>query len=160
HHETNLARLDVAQIRQVVRVWRERLRDAGRDPNLKYAQLFKNHGSDAGASVEHAHSQMIATPMLPVTVRDELEFARNFHLATGECVYCELLHREKADGSRAILETDDFSVFAAFAGRQPFETWIVPKDHRSEFESIDDAAADSFGSVLSAALRRIDRTLD
>jgi UDPglucose--hexose-1-phosphate uridylyltransferase len=159
-HETNLTRLDVEQVRRVVRVWRERLRDASRDPNLKYAQLFKNHGFDAGASVAHAHSQLIATPMLPVTVCDELEFARRFHEEHSACIYCELLRREDAAGSRSIFETKGFAVVSAYAARQPFETWIVPKEHCSQFEMIADSDADELGAVLLSTLRRIDLALD
>src|SRR5262249_1931315 len=149
-HETNLTRLDVEQVRRVVRVWRERLRDASQDPNLQYAQLFKNHGADAGASVAHAHSQMIATPMLPATARDELDFASRFQEEHNACVYCELLRREQIDGTRSIFESGGFAVCSAYAARQPFETWIVPKTHHSQFEMIVDADADELGSVLLA----------
>lgn len=159
-HETKLARLDAGQVRRVVRVWRERLRDAGRDPDLKYAQLFKNNGSDAGASVAHAHSQMIATPMIPVTVRDELEFARQFHAGQGTCVYCELLRREREDGTRCVFEADGFGVFCAYAARQPFETWVVPTNHQSHFEMIVDAEADRLADALWRTLRTIDAALD
>ena len=116
HHERNLTHLGVEQIREVVQMWRERMLDASRDPGLQYAQLFKNHGSDAGASVEHAHSQMIATPMVPRTVREELRFAAKFHEEHGACCYCELLRREEMDGSRNVFESPAFAAVDRLRG--------------------------------------------
>ena len=159
-HETNLARLPVEQVREVVQAWRERLLDASRDPNLKYAQLFKNHGPDAGASVPHAHSQMIATPMIPVALHEELEFAQHYHHVHGGCVYCELLRRENATGDRLIFQTGAFAVISAYAARQPFESWIVPKVHHSQMESISPIEADELGTVLWTLLRRMVAALE
>ena len=160
HHETNLARLPVEQIREIVRMWLERMREAGRDPSLKYAQLFKNHGPAAGASVEHAHSQMIATPRVPATVLQSLAYAQNHYRERGECVYCEWLRRERGVGSRAVIETPAFTAIAAYAARQPFETWIVPKVHRSHFEAISSEEADELGTILSRVLRGMERALE
>ena len=159
-HETNLARLSVENVREVVQMWRDRLRDARRDPNLHYAQLFKNHGSDAGASVEHAHSQMIATPMIPPVMQEELRFAARFFEDKGECAYCELLRREKVDGTREVFESPGFAAFCAYAGRQPFETWIVPKVHHSQFELISAMDADDLGTTLWTILRKLDDALE
>jgi UDPglucose--hexose-1-phosphate uridylyltransferase len=154
-HETNLSWLTVEQVREVVRMWRERMFDASRDPTLRYAQLFKNHGPEAGASVEHAHSQMIATPMIPAAMRDELAFAAKFHRENGVCAYCELLRREAADGSREVMAAPEFTAIAAYAARQPFETWIVPNSHQSQFELTSPPQADELGTVLWTILRKM-----
>jgi UDPglucose--hexose-1-phosphate uridylyltransferase len=159
-HEANLAHLSVEHVRQVARMWRERLEEASRDPKLHYAQLFKNHGGDAGASVEHAHSQMIATPMIPAIVREEVRFAQEFFERHGECCYCELLRRERSDGSREVSESAGFAAFTAYAGRQPFETWIVPKTHASHLERITVVEADDLGGMLWTILRKLDAALD
>lgn len=159
-HETNLASLSVEQIREVVQAWRERLLDASRDPNLGYAQLFKNHGPDAGASVPHAHSQMIATPMIPIAIHEELEFAQHYHHVHGGCVYCELLRREIAAKGRVVFETAAFVVISAYAARQPFECWIVPKSHQSQMELISPAEADEFGTVLWSLLQKLVAVLE
>lgn len=159
HHETNLARLTVQQVRDVVQVWRLRVGHASGVPFLRYAQLFKNHGSDAGASVEHSHSQLIATPMIPITVRDELSFALQYQQQHDTCVYCALIHRELSDGKRAIADKSSFFAFAAYAGRQPFETWILPKKHESQFAHITADEANELGTILWTVLRKIDLAL-
>jgi len=159
-HEPNLARLPVEQIREVVQMWRERFIEASSDPKLRYAQLFKNHGADAGASVEHAHSQLIATPMIPPVISEELRFAMLFQEEHDECAYCELLHRERVDGSREVAESPSFVAVAAYAGRQPFETWIVPRVHHSNFDAITTEAADELGTILWTVLRKLDLALE
>ena len=153
HHETNLARLSVQQVREVVLAWRDRLIDASRSPELKYAQLFKNHGPDAGASVPHAHSQMIASPLIPAVLQKELDFAHHYFREHNRCIYCDLLLREKASGDRQVFETNEYSVISAYAARQPFETWIVPKLHHSQMESIARPEADALGTVLWTLLQ-------
>lgn len=159
-HETNLANLPVEQVREVVQAWRQRLLDASRDPNLGYAQLFKNHGPDAGASVPHAHSQMIATPMIPIALHEELEFAQHYHHVHGGCVYCELLRRENASKERLVFETTGFAIISAYAARQPFECWIVPRQHQSQLESISTADADELGTVIWTLLRKLISVLE
>jgi UDPglucose--hexose-1-phosphate uridylyltransferase len=136
------------------------MRDAASDSALKYAQLFKNHGPESGASVEHAHSQLIALPRLPVAIVKELSFAARFHEERGDCVYCELLRRERADGSRLVMDSDHFSVLAAYAARQPFELWVLPKAHQSQFELITPAEVVDLGTVLRTILRKMESALE
>ena len=160
HHETNLAELPVEHIREVVQAWRDRLLDARRDPHLLYAQLFKNHGPDAGASVPHAHSQLIATPMVPITLREEIDFAERYFKMQGECIYCSLIHREKVEAIREVHETANYVAIAAYAARQPFETWIIPKRHHSQFELCHKEEADDLGTILWTLLKKMQNALD
>lgn len=160
HHESNLGRLDCRQVQEVMHAWQERMRQACDDPQLKYAQIFKNHGADAGASVEHAHSQLIATPLIPVVIREELAYALQYFERQNACVYCELLRRENDAGARLVFETDTFLAFTAYAGRQPFETWLVPKKHQSRMDRIDSTEVDDLGAILWTVLRKLDAALD
>src|SRR5204863_7234586 len=126
-------------------IWRERRLNARNQPDIRYAQLFKNQGGDAGASVEHAHSQLVATPMVPPKVRAEMSFAAKCYEERGVFPYCELVERENADGGRHVAESVGMTAFTAYAGRQPFETWILPKTHSSQFELMSPADADDLG---------------
>jgi UDPglucose--hexose-1-phosphate uridylyltransferase len=103
---------------------------------------------------------LIATPMIPITIQEELRFAANFHEERGECCYCELLCRERVEGCREVFASPGMAAFTAFAGRQPFETWIVPCAHRSHLERIAPAEADDLGTMLWTVLRKLDIALD
>ena len=99
-HEASLAALSVEQVRDVFAVYRDRLAALRADPRLAYVQVFKNHGAAAGASVEHAHSQILAGTLVPPEVRAELDAAAAYHAENGRCIFCDLIERELAAGER------------------------------------------------------------
>ena len=103
--------------------YRERLLALRKDPRLEYVLIFKNHGVAAGASLEHPHSQLIATPILPELVAEELEGAVRYFRMKERCVWCDIVRQERRDGSRLVLEEDGFVAVAPFAPRFPYETW-------------------------------------
>jgi len=160
HHETNFARLPETQIVEVVQAWHTRLEYLSQIPHLRYGQLFKNQGRGAGASVGHCHSQLIATPLVPALLDLELHTADSFFKQHGTCLFCDLIAREHVEGSRVVLDTREYLVVTAFAGRQPFETWIVPKHHRSHFDRLEPASVADLGRVIAAVLKKLDAALN
>src|SRR5581483_8195133 len=135
-HEPSLAALSAEQVRTVFAAYRDRLTTLRADRRLAYAQVFKNHGVAAGASVEHAHSQILSLSQVPRGIRDELDAAADYHRAHGRCVFCDLIARERADGERWVLETEYVVAFTAFAARFPYETWVLPKRHAGHFDRL------------------------
>jgi UDPglucose--hexose-1-phosphate uridylyltransferase len=107
--------------------FRDRILDLKRDNRLRYVLLFKNHGEAAGASLEHTHSQIIALPVVPIQVQEELDSARRYYSFKERCVFCDIVRQESADGERMILESDQLLVISPYAPRFPFETWVVPR---------------------------------
>src|SRR5207244_169023 len=122
--------------------------DLKNDPRLIYGMIFKNVGAAAGASLEHSHSQLIVTPIVPVNVLEEMTGAEHFYNYRGRCIYCDLVQEELALEDRVIFDTAHFLAFAPFASRFPFETWIVPKTHASHYESITRSELDELGNVM------------
>jgi UDPglucose--hexose-1-phosphate uridylyltransferase len=159
-HEVSFARLPVDNIREVLWVYRDRLVDLKRDQRLVHAMIFKNVGALAGASLEHSHSQLIVTPVVPITVQEEIDGGRNFFNYRGRCIYCDMIQQESANGSRIVLETTNFVVFCPFASRFPFETWIVPRQHSSHYENIPRQGVEELGVVLKTVLSKLDVALD
>jgi UDPglucose--hexose-1-phosphate uridylyltransferase len=155
HHESSLANLPAAHLADIFRVYRQRIRAGKDDPRLIYPMIFKNCGADAGATLEHAHSQIILMPCVPLIAHEELDGANRFREATGRCVFCDLRDREQTAGVRMVCESAEFTAFAAFAGRFPFETWILPKHHASHFEEISDAETDALAEMMRTVLRKL-----
>ncbi|MFO0863912.1 MAG: galactose-1-phosphate uridylyltransferase [Gemmataceae bacterium] len=160
HHELSMAQLPEENIREVLWAYRDRLVDLKKDPRLVYGMVFKNVGGAAGASLEHSHSQLIVTPIVPITVEEEMSGAENFFSYRGRCIFCDMVHQELASEKRIILDTPNFLVFAPFASRFPFETWIVPKTHNSHYENIRKPEVDDLGGVLKTILRKLETALD
>jgi UDPglucose--hexose-1-phosphate uridylyltransferase len=159
-HATSLSELSEENIREVFWVYRDRLLDLKKDTRLVYGMVFKNVGAAAGASLEHTHSQLIVTPIVPISVHEEMTGALEFFNYRGRCIYCDMIHQELAGGTRIVHDTPSFICLAPFASRFPFEAWIVPKQHNSHFENIHKTEVDELGTVLKTVLRKIEQALD
>ena len=156
-HEDTLATLDEGAVEQVLWACRERVQDLKGDRRFRCLIVFKSHGASAGASLDHSHSQLIALPIVPREIRDELDGARRHYEAKERCVFCDILHQETSDGRRLIAENADMVAVAPYASRFPFEMWILPRRHEARFE---DAPRHEFGALarlLGDLLRRMNK---
>jgi len=159
-HDMTVDRLPVERLAEVLRACRERILDLAKDPRLEYVLVFKNHGEAAGASLEHTHSQLIATPIVPIMVQDELAGGLQHLKIKKRCIWCDIVRQERQKGGRMILEEDGFVALCPFAPRFPFETWILPAGHRSDFEEITPEELLPLARVISRILGRMAQSLD
>lgn len=135
-HSCNFDEMEQRQVEQVMWAYRERIIDLKKDPRLQYILIFKNKGRDAGASLEHTHSQLIALPIVPKRVSEELKGSREYFNFKERCVFCDIIRQEIQDGSRVVAENQDFIILSPYAPKSPYETWILPKQHQSSFEMV------------------------
>jgi UDPglucose--hexose-1-phosphate uridylyltransferase len=159
-HCAGLGTLPVAHVGEVLVAYRERLLALRRDSRLEYVLIFKNQGVAAGASLEHPHSQLIATPILPELVAEELQGAMRYFRMKERCVWCDIVRQEQRDGSRLVLAGESFVAVAPFAPRFPFETWILPTTHRASFESLLPDEVDTLARLLRELIVRLGRLFD
>ena len=159
-HEMTLAQLPEKAIEDVLWAYRDRMLDLKKDKRFRYALIFKNHGEAAGASLEHTHSQLIALPVVPIYVREEVEGAKTYYNFKERCIFCDIIRQEAAAGARVIDETDQFLVLSPYAPRFPFETWIMPKQHESAFENSQSNVFENLAKVLKRLLQKLDLVLE
>lgn len=119
-----------------------------------------NHGAESGASIDHPHAQIFASGIIANTVGRELDGADKYYGINGACIYCDMIKHELKENVRVIAENDDFVALEFYASRFPFETWILPKKHESQFEMTSKKSMAEFSEVVSKALKMIDATLD
>ena len=158
-HDEMLATMTDAAIEQVLWAFRERVQDLKQDRRFRYLIIFKNHGAGAGSSLDHSHSQLIALPIVPREVRDEVDGAHAHYRSKERCVFCDIIRQETADGRRMIAETADTIALAPYAPRFPFETWLLPKHHQPLFEDTPRHELASLARLLGDILRRMNRAL-
>jgi UDPglucose--hexose-1-phosphate uridylyltransferase len=158
-HDARIEQLPAAHLAEVLRAYRERILDLAKDSRLQYVMVFKNHGDSAGASLAHTHSQLIATPIVPMMVEEELAGALQHFRIKQRCIWCDIVRQERHDGGRVVLEEQGFMAVAPFAPRFPFETWIMPVGHRSSYEGTPGAELLPLATLLGEILRRMGRTL-
>ncbi|MFH1700552.1 MAG: galactose-1-phosphate uridylyltransferase [Candidatus Zixiibacteriota bacterium] len=159
-HHIDLVDLPVSRIKDVLWSYRERYMDLQRDPRFKYILIFKNHGQAAGASVEHSHSQLIATPIIPKRVAEEVIGAKKYYEYKERCIFCDIMRQEISDNERVVEESDSFMAFAPYASRFPFEIWLLPKAHSSNFIDIDTELHDELAAILKRILMKLKTGLD
>src|SRR4051812_589928 len=159
-HESSLTQLPVENIREILWVYRDRLVDLKKDQRFVYGMVFKNVGPAAGASLEHSHSQLIVTPIVPINVIEEMSGALDFFNYRGRCIFCDMVHQESAFEKRVVLETPNFLAFCPYAARFPFETWILPKNHNSHYENIQKIEVDELATVLKTVLMKLEVALE
>ena len=135
-HNEPLALMGDDGVANVLLAYRERYNTLSQMPFVKLIIIFKNHGPSAGTSLEHPHSQLIATPVVPRHIRMQYEVAIRHYDDTGRCLYSDLAGYELRIGKRVVMETESFVVFHPFASHQPFETWVVPKIHQASLATL------------------------
>src|SRR5262249_534583 len=148
------------EIERVLWAWRERILDLQRDIRLRFILVFKNHGAVAGATLEHTHSQLIALPIVPDFVREEIDGARRHFAVKERCVFCDIVAQDVRDGRRVVLENADVIALAPYAPRFAFETWILPKRHAARFEEAPRHEYAGLARALKSVLQRMDRALE
>lgn len=154
-HDGRLGYYENRQIEEILWMYRHRVVELAKDRRFRYILLFKNKGAEAGASLDHPHSQLIAIPTVPKRVKEEIDGGRAYFEFKERCVYCDMIKQEVSDGRRVIFENRGFLAFEPFASRFPFETWILPKRHESHFESIDKREIVELAQVLKGTVRKI-----
>ena len=159
-HKQTLSNMPIRQLHEVLWSYRDRIVDLRRDQRLRYILIFKNQGASAGASVDHSHSQLIALPIVPKNVAEEIRGAEDYYRYKERCIYCDIIRQELAAGQRVVAQNEHFITLVPYAPRFPFETWILPKAHRPAFEESDKAEFESLALLLQDTLRRQDRALD
>lgn len=159
-HGDDVADLDVNYFAAVLAMFRDRLRYCTKRKLLKHATVFKNFGFTAGASLEHPHSQIVAMPFVPPAIEAELAAATAVQEKTGRCAYCNIVEFERRRDERIVIDQSGYIAACAYAGRQPFESLVLPERHASRFEELADDELPPLADVLQKLLRQLARVSD
>lgn len=160
HHNASMGSLGDSAVADIFFAFRDRILDLKKDGRLRYILVFKNHGEPAGATLEHPHSQLIALPIVPKRVQEELDGSMRHFQYRERCIYCDILSQDVRERSRVVLTTEHFTVLAPYASRFPFEMWVLPRRHDSHFESIDATAVHNLGWVMRSLMGRMEKALE
>ncbi len=154
-HNRTIATMDLDEVKNTIRAYKKRYLSLAETGKIDLITIFRNYGERAGTSLEHPHSQIIATPIVPPHVRNPLYQSQLACDTYGDCIYCGMMEEEKHQQVRIVEETPFFLVLCPFASRSPFETRIYPKIHRSSFVSISEEELLELAKVLQRTLKRL-----
>ena len=154
-HDLCTALMSDEEVENVIKVYKARYVAIQKMKDIEAIVIFRNHGPGAGTSIEHPHSQMIATPIVPPQTRNRIESATRFYDNTGACIFCRTIEEELKAKKRIVLETEKFAAFMPYASAAPFITWIFPRRHMSSFADIDDAEMKDLAHNLRTVLAKL-----
>jgi UDPglucose--hexose-1-phosphate uridylyltransferase len=150
-HEEHLGVARLSQIIQVINAYNDRIKTLSKNSYVKHISIFRNHRSEAGASLAHPHSQLIATPCIPNILNQEKNASKTLWDKNCECCFCNILDKEKK-GPRYIWENNSFLVFTPWASVNPLEFWIMPKIHHSNMLAMSEKEKKDLAEVLRVSL--------
>ena len=159
-HKKSLARLSLAHILDVINVYQERYLDLMNEQFIKYISIFHNHGQEAGASISHPHSQIIATPVIDPDLNSSLLRSEKYFQETGKCIYCQITDWDRKDKRRVVFENKGFVAICPFASKAAFEVIISSKEHSPYFERISDSGKQHMAEALRVSLRKLYKGLN
>jgi UDPglucose--hexose-1-phosphate uridylyltransferase len=160
YHNKDIPDLEPWEVEQIINACVARSLDLKKDRRLKYIMLFKNYGAAAGATQDHNHTQLIALPMIPKNVLEELTGAAEYFDYRERCIFCDIVRQEKDEQERILIENDEFIAFCPFVSRFPFEIWIMPKAHQMSFAEIAPPEVATLARTLREVLGRMKKTLN
>jgi UDPglucose--hexose-1-phosphate uridylyltransferase len=154
-HNVPVELMGPAQMKLVLATYRHRIAELEKDPRFRYLLIFKDHGKSAGEVYHHPHAQVVATPVIPKGIKEELDGAKDYFFYKERCIFCDMIDEELQNGRRIIMETGHFVAFTPFASITPFEFWIMPKKHNCAFQDSDDEEMEDLSFVLTTALKKM-----
>ncbi len=159
-HKQAPSNMSERQMEEVLWSYRDRILDLKKDKRFRFIMIFKNHGDAAGATVEHSHSQLIALPIVPRNVMEEIQGAKEYYQYKERCIFCDIVRQELSSRVRLVIENDHYVCITPYAARFPFETCILPKSHDPYFEDSQKHEFEALSRILSEILKRQDKALN
>lgn len=154
HHDQDMATVPVEHMARIFAAFTHRICDLRRDERFRHIIVFRNHGTAAGASLTHPHSQVIALPIVPKIVKDKLHSALDRYFHKERCIFCDLIEQELALPERVIYQNEHFVILSPFAARFPFSVEIYPLVHSYDFVLMNDEQYLSLAQTLKFLLTR------
>jgi UDPglucose--hexose-1-phosphate uridylyltransferase len=154
-HSQVLALMPDSYVAEILRIYKTRYDELSLDPRIALITIFKNHGIDAGTSLEHPHSQMIATPVTSLQVRDRFQQALRYFDDFGDCMFCEMLKEELQEETRIVMVSEHFVALELYASPAPFCTHIYPRRHMANFGDVSAAEINDLARTLRSVLAKL-----
>jgi len=155
YHAKDICDLLNPEVEAVINMLCRRLSDLKKDSRFKYVMVFRNYGPAAGASLEHPHTQIVALPMVPKNVAEEIKGAKDYFDYRERCIFCDIVRQEAQAKERVLIENEHFISFCPFVSRFPFELWIMPKRHSGYFCNMWQEEIPALASVLKDTIARV-----
>ena len=159
-HNTLMPLMTDDEMKDIIETYVSRYNSIKKVKDIEAIIIFKNYGPGAGTSLEHPHSQIVATPIVPRQIRERVDNAMRYFDVAGRCLFCHMMEDELSRKERIVLETDKFVSFIPYAAQVPFNIWTFPRRHMADFSEINPEEIADLAKNLKAILRKLYYGLD
>ena len=150
----------VEGIARVLEAYKVRMSDLMKDARFRYILIFKNYGKQAGATLPHPHSQLIATPVTPMRIKEKLVGAMRYFAFKDRSIFEDILRQELREGTRLVYENAGFVVFCPFASRFPFEVTVMPRRQSAYYSDIQPDEILLLADAMKVTLQKLAKALN
>lgn len=159
-HDLEMALFPVAHVQRILEAYRHRFQAFYADPRIRHVIVFKNDGTQAGASQQHPHSQIVGLPIVPGQIVDRIERTRRFFESAGRCLACSIIEQERAETRRIVTENADFIAFVPYAALSQYHLWIFPKAHIPCFSEQPAETIPALAEIVRTVLAKLHGLLE
>ena len=178
NHGIRISEMEIEHIAGMFHMFRKRMSAIyASDPRIKYVLIFKNFGAAAGASIAHTHSQIIAMPVVPENVANELYHTRQYYQKYQQSIFHTLVDealtyeatiydrdsgqvRRKINVGQYIIERGEYFIAVKpFASRFEWEVQILPLFEQVDFLDVQDEHLKDFARVLKHTMQRLNEVV-
>ncbi len=131
--EDTLLSMHTEHISFILRAYLDRLNDLHKDQRMRSFSIFREWFCGEKGKKIHPHSQIIANAIIPLTLKNELDAARDYYNFRETCIFCDMIRQENMDEERIVHVTDEFITYCPYASRFPFEVHLFPHHHDADF---------------------------
>lgn len=155
-HDLTLAELNQADIEGLMRVWQAQYEELSGHPDIAHVLIFENKGEVVGVSNPHPHCQIYATNFVFKTIETEVRVSQRHLAETGRMLFQDILHAERRDGRRLLVENDSAVAFVPYFARYAYETYVAPKQTHPSIAALSGSELSDLADVLKQVLVRFD----
>ena len=159
-HVSSFSQLNDAELEGSLLTFQQRMLKLREEDSVEHVMLFTNCRSEAGASLEHIHSQIIGSPIISPNLETRLNRAREYYERNNETAMQSIVRWESEQASRLVTQDDSWVAFCPFASRFPYQVWIAPRTTERDFATCSSASTHALGSMIRDIVDRLERVHD
>lgn len=153
-HDGNFYNMTEREFINLIMMYKNRSYELKNKKNVEYVSIFKNYLREAGASLDHPHSQIITLPFIPPEIKNELSIAEEYFKINNKCLYDDIIKQEINLNERVIYNGEKFIAIVPFATKYTGEIRIIFKD-KIAFDEISQCSINELAKLFEQLFKKI-----
>ena len=158
-HHSSMTQWSESAVVQWLQTLRTRVSDLRKDERIAYISLFKNEGSEAGATQQHSHTQLIGLPMIPKLQRERYHRSYEYYKHNASALLESEIVNEEISNERIVAKQGEFTAYCPYASAYPFEVIISSKRALGQIDTLHDETIAQIAPLIHIILKNMKKQL-